>query len=63
MGVAYTQSVVGTEPDGVWGDASMAAHDRVIESLQASLGVTVDGIWGPETWAAWERLARTAERP
>ena len=62
-GVAYTQSVVGTDPDGVWGDASMAAHDRVIESLQAALGVAVDGVWGPETWAAWERLARTAERP
>lgn len=62
-GVAYTQSVIGTEPDGVWGDASEAAHDRVIESLQAALGVDVDGIWGPETWAAWERLARTAERP
>ena len=62
-GVAYTQSVIGTEPDGIWGDASMAAHDRVIESLQAALGVTVDGVWGPETWAAWERLARTAERP
>ena len=62
-GVSYTQSVVGTAPDGVWGDASNAAHDRVIESLQDALGVTVDGIWGPETWAAWEKLARTAKRP
>ena len=62
-GVAYTQQVVGTTPDGVWGDASEAAHDRVIESLQGALGVTIDGVWGPETWAAWERLARTAERP
>lgn len=62
-GVAYTQQVVGTTPDGVWGDASMAAHDRVVEALQRALGVDDDGIWGPETWAAWERLARTAERP
>lgn len=62
-GVAYTQQVVGTTPDGVWGDASMAAHDRVVEALQRALGVDDDGVWGPETWAAWERLARTAERP
>ena len=62
-GIPYTQQVVGTDPDGIWGDASMAAHDRVTESLQAALGVLVDGIWGPSTWGAWERLARTAERP
>lgn len=62
-GVAYTQQAVGTTPDGIWGDASMAAHDRVVEALQRALGVDDDGVWGPETWAAWERLARTAERP
>lgn len=62
-GIPYTQSVIGTDPDGIWGDASEAAHDRVVEALQRALGVTVDGVWGPETWAAWERLARTAERP
>ena len=62
-GVAYTQQVIGTTPDDIWGDASMAAHDRVVEALQRALGVDDDGIWGPETWAAWERLARTAERP
>ena len=62
-GVAYTQQVVGTTPDGIWGDASMAAHDRVVEALQRALGVDDDGVWGPETWAAWEQLARTAERP
>lgn len=62
-GIPYTQQVVGTDPDGIWGDASMAAHDRVVEALQRALGVDDDGIWGPTTWAAWERLARTAERP
>ena len=62
-GVAYTQSVVGTSADGIWGEASEAAHDRVIESLQAALGVDVDGVFGPQTWQAWERLAATAERP
>jgi hypothetical protein len=62
-GIPYTQQVVGTVPDGIWGDASMAAHDRTVEALQRALGVDDDGIWGPDTWAAWERLARTAERP
>lgn len=62
-GVAYTQQVIGTTPDGIWGDASMAAHDRVVEALQRALGVDDDGVWGPETWTAWERLAHTAERP
>lgn len=62
-GIAYTQQVIGTTPDGIWGDASMAAHDRTVEALQRALGVDDDGVWGPETWAAWERLARTAERP
>lgn len=62
-GVAYTQQVVGTQADGIWGAASEAAHDRVIESLQQVLGVDVDGVFGPATWRAWEALAATAERP
>lgn len=62
-GIPYTQQVVGTNPDGIWGEASMAAHDRIVEALQRVLGVDDDGVWGPTTWAAWERLARTAERP
>lgn len=62
-GVAATQAIVGTDPDGIWGDASEAAHDRVIEAMQRALGVDDDGIWGPETQAAWERVAARAERP
>lgn len=63
FGVAYTQSVVGTYPDGIWGDASEAAHDRVVEAIQRSLSVDDDGVWGPETQNAWERVAARAERP
>lgn len=62
-GVAYTQSIIGTQPDGIWGEASEAAHDRVIESIQRALGVDDDGIWGPTTQAAWERFRRNAKRP
>lgn len=62
-GIQYTQSVVGTNPDGVWGDASDAAHDRVIAAIQRALGVEDDGIWGPTSQAAWERFRRNAKRP
>lgn len=62
-GIQYTQSVVGTNPDGVWGDASDAAHDRVIAAIQRALGVEDDGIWGPVSQAAWERFRRNAKRP
>lgn len=61
-GVAYTQSIIGTQPDGIWGEASEAAHDRVIESIQRVLGVDDDGVWGPTTQAAWERFRRNAKR-
>ena len=62
FGVAYTQEVVGTNPDGVWGDASMAAHDRVVEAIQRALGVEDDGVWGPVTQAAWQALSDTSEQ-
>lgn len=62
-GIQYTQSVVGTTPDGVWGEASDAAHDRVIAAIQRALGVEDDGIWGPASQAAWERYRKNAKRP
>lgn len=62
-GIQYTQSVVGTNPDGVWGNASDAAHDRVIAAIQRALGVEDDGVWGPASQAAWERFRRNAKRP
>ena len=63
FGVAYTQSVIGTQPDGVWGAASEAAHDRVVAAIQRALGVEDDGVWGPASSAAWERFKRNAKRP
>ena len=62
FGVQYTQEVVGTEQDGVWGEASMAAHDRVVETIQRALGVEDDGIWGPVTQAAWQDLSDASEQ-
>lgn len=62
-GVQYTQTVVGTNPDGIWGEASDAAHDRVVAAIQRALGVDDDGIWGPVSQAAWERYRRNAKRP
>ena len=61
FGVEYTQGVVGTEQDGVWGDASMAAHDRVVECIQRALGVEDDGIWGAVTQAAWQALSDVSD--
>lgn len=61
FGVAYTQRVVGTEPDGVWGEASDAAHDRVVGAVQRALGVDDDGVWGPATQAAWQTLSDASE--
>lgn len=60
-GVEYTQGVVGTEQDGIWGDASMAAHDRVVECIQRALGVDDDGIWGAVTQSAWQALSDVSE--
>ena len=62
FGVEYTQSVVGTAQDGIWGDASMAAHDRTVEAIQRALGVDDDGVWGPDTQAAWQALADASEQ-
>lgn len=61
FGVEYTQSVIGTAVDGIWGEASMAAHDRVVESIQRTLGVEDDGVWGPVTQAAWQALSDVSE--
>ena len=61
FGVKYTQSVVGTEQDGIWGEASMAAHDRTVESMQRALGVDDDGVWGPVTQAALQHLTDVSE--
>lgn len=62
FGVEYAQKVVGTEPDGIWGEASMAAHDRTVQAVQRALGVDDDGVWGPVSNQAWSDLEAVSER-
>jgi hypothetical protein len=53
--VPFTQSVVGTKPDGVWGPKSRKAHDQTVKRIQKSLKNLrvyhgeIDGIYGPMT--------------
>jgi hypothetical protein len=62
-GVAYTQAVIGTAADGVWGAKSAAAHDACVRAVQTALSsrglyaAALDGIWGAATDAGW-RAAR-----
>lgn len=58
-GVEFTQDVVGTRTDGVWGSASSSAHDATVAAVQRILGVYDDGVWGADTDRAW-RLVRKA---
>jgi peptidoglycan hydrolase-like protein with peptidoglycan-binding domain len=46
--IAKLQSVIGTEPDGIFGPKSQAA----LKVWQQKKGITVDGIPGPETFKA-----------
>lgn len=62
-GVAYTQGVVGTVVDGIWGANSEAAHDRTVGAIQQAVGAVVDYIWGNETETKVNRLLDGAERP
>lgn len=62
FGIEYAQSVVRTEPDGVWGDASDTAHDRVVGQLQSAVGVEVDEYYGPVTNEAINQALAGAEK-
>lgn len=62
FGIEYAQAVVGTEPDGVWGDASDSAHDRVVGQLQSAVGVEVDEYYGAVTNAAINQALAGAEK-
>lgn len=62
FGVTYTQSVVGAVQDGIWGDASMEAHDRCVKAIQEALGVDDDGVWGYQTQGAWQALHDVSEQ-
>lgn len=57
------QTIVGAEPDGIWGPKSRAAlNDEIkqtagagnskLRQIQTILGVKVDGFWGPKSQAA-----------
>jgi endolysin len=63
FGVAFTQSVVGTEQDGVWGEASEEAHDATVEAVQAAIGAEVDGVYGAETNTKVNAMLDRAEQP
>jgi hypothetical protein len=61
------QTLIGTTPDGIWGNFSRAAlsaipdGDRRIVQVQAILGVKQDGQWGPVSQAALDALATPAQ--
>lgn len=63
FGVAFTQSVVGAEQDGIWGPASEEAHDDTVEAVQSAVGSEVDGIYGPDTNTRVNALLDRAEQP
>ena len=63
FGVAFTQSVVGTTQDGVWGEASEEAHDSTVEAVQAAVGSEVDGVYGPDTNTRVNAMLDRAEQP
>ena len=62
FGVEYVQQVIGTEADGIWGDASDEAHDRVVGNLQRAVGVLVDEVYGPVTNNAINAALAGAEK-
>ena len=59
-GVEYTQRVVGANPDGVWGGASVKAHDTTTARIQKALLLLgyspgkIDGVWGSGTEKAYQ---------
>ena len=62
-GVAFTQSVVGTTPDGVWGNNSRTCHDNTVAAIQRAVGATADCIWGSNTEAAVNKAVNGARKP
>lgn len=62
FGVEYVQSVIGADPDGIWGEESDEAHDRVVGQLQSAVGVEVDEYYGAVTNAAINQALAGAEK-
>ncbi len=68
LGVAYTQGVVGTTADGVWGANSRAAHDATVMAIQNALnglgyGLAEDAVWGEHTETAVTDALNRADQP
>ena len=62
LGVEYVQTIIGADPDGIWGDDSDEAHDRVVGQLQSAVGVEVDEYYGAVTNAAINAALAGAEK-
>lgn len=60
-GVDYTQRVVGTPDDGVWGGGSGEAHTSVVRRLQAVLGLRATGVFDKNLRDALVSLQRKAQ--
>ena len=64
FGVRFTQEVVGTYPDAVWGDKSRSAHDDTVVAIQTalrSMGFNpgpIDGVWAENTDEAFKAARR-----
>jgi peptidoglycan hydrolase-like protein with peptidoglycan-binding domain len=60
-GVDYTQRVVGTPDDGVWGNGSGRAHTTIVQRLQAVLGLRTTGVFDQKLRDALVTLQRKAQ--
>lgn len=61
-GAAFTQQVVGTTVDNVWGRKSAAALTTTVKAVQKAVGVKADGVWGPITEAAVTKALKGAHQ-
>jgi hypothetical protein len=61
-GVRYTQGVVGTKVDGVWGGNSNAAHDATVRAIQRAVGVKATGVYNATTDNAVKKYLSTAHK-
>lgn len=62
-GVEFAQQVVGTDPDGIWGEHSGTCHDATVAAIQRAVGATVDEIWGDQTDRLVNLALNGAEQP
>ena len=66
-GVKFTQNVVGTPADGIWGTGSKTQHDRTTVNVQDALRNmgfnpgSSDGMWGYQTEAAFQAARKACK--